>query len=97
MMAENVGVLRDARGLAAALGKLARIEAAAATPPSLRAMATAGLLVAAAAWKRTETRGSHARTDFPAADPAQAKRAFLRLEEARTVAAEAAPRALERA
>jgi L-aspartate oxidase len=97
MMTENVGVLRDAQGLAVALGTLARLEASAATPPSLRAMATAGLLVAAAAWKRTETRGSHARTDFPAADPAQAKRAFLRIEEARAVAAAAAPAVLERA
>ncbi|HVV92898.1 MAG TPA: L-aspartate oxidase [Hyphomicrobiales bacterium] len=97
LMAEKVGVLRDGPGLADALGALARIEAAPATPPTLRAMATAGLLVAAAAFRRTETRGGHARTDFPKTDPAQAHRAFLRLDEARAIAAAAAPRALERA
>jgi L-aspartate oxidase len=97
LMAGKVGVLRDGDDLAHALGALRRLEAEAATPPALRAMATAGLLVTAAAWKRTETRGSHARTDFLAADPAQARRTFLRLDEARAIAAAAAPRALERA
>jgi L-aspartate oxidase len=50
-------------------------------------MATAALLVAAAALRREESRGGHYRSDFPKADPAQAKRTFITLEDAREIAA----------
>jgi L-aspartate oxidase len=53
-------------------------------------MATAGLLVAAPALRRQESRGGHFRRDFPDADPRLAKRTFLTLAEARAIAAEAA-------
>jgi L-aspartate oxidase len=49
-------------------------------------MATTALMIAAAALRRTESRGSHTRTDFPAADPAQAHRNFLDLAGARAIA-----------
>jgi L-aspartate oxidase len=89
LMSRDVGVLRDAAGLRRALGRLSALEADPATPHGLRLMATTALLIAAAAWRRTETRGSHARTDFPQTDPAQARRNFLDLAGARTLAADA--------
>jgi L-aspartate oxidase len=44
-------------------------------------------MIAAAALLRTETRGAHARSDFPDADPAQAHRSFLTLADAERIAA----------
>ena len=85
LMSADVGVERTADGLARALDRIVRIERAAATP-TLRNMATAALLVAAAAWHRRESRGAHLRTDHPDTDPAQAKRAFLTLADARAIA-----------
>ena len=89
IMTQHVGVVRDAAGLAHALDAIARIER---TTPSrtLRNMATTALLVAAAAWQRRESRGGHYRSDFPDADPAQAKRTFITLAEARAIATQAA-------
>ena len=59
--------------------------------PQLRNMATAALLVTAAALRRTESRGGHFRADFPNSDPAQAKRTFMTLAEARAIAASVIP------
>jgi L-aspartate oxidase len=89
IMTQHVGVIRDAEGLAHALTDIARIER---TAPSrvLRNMATAALLITAAAWQRKESRGGHYRSDYPGADPAQARRSFFTLEDARAVAAQAA-------
>ena len=51
-------------------------------------------LIAAAALARTESRGGHFRADFPVPDPAQARRTFLTLAEARAISARSAePRA----
>jgi len=88
IMSRHVGVIRSGDGLAVALDKISRIEHAAKSP-SLRKMATAALLVAAAAFARRESRGAHERSDYPKTDPALARRAFLTLAEARTIAAEA--------
>ena len=85
LMTDRVGVLRDADGLAAACAEILRLEAEA-PHPALRNRATAALLVAAAAFARRETRGGHARTDWPAADPAQARRSRLTLPQARGIA-----------
>jgi L-aspartate oxidase len=92
IMTQHAGVVRDAAGLAHALDAIARIER---TTPSrtLRNMATTALLVAAAAWQRRESRGGHYRSDFPDADPAQAKRTFITLAEARAIATQAAAHA----
>jgi L-aspartate oxidase len=89
LMSSHVGVVRDADGLAEALGEIARIERQAGAP-GLRHMATAAFVVAAAAWRRRESRGGHFRKDFTRPDPAQTQRSLLTLQEARAVAAEAA-------
>ena len=85
LMAADVGVIRDADGLARALATISDIERDAASPP-LRNMATAALLVAAAAYRRRESRGAHTRSDFPQSDAAQARRSFMTLAEARAIA-----------
>jgi L-aspartate oxidase len=84
-MSAQVGVIRNAAGLTAALLEIARIERGA-TAPALRHMATAALLIAAAAWRRRESRGAHERADYPHTDPAQARRTFITLAEARAIA-----------
>lgn len=61
IMSEHVGVLRNGSGLQAAIEKL--------TPLVHKSdMALLGLMIATAALRRTESRGSHYRTDFPAAN-----------------------------
>ena len=87
-MSQHVGVIRNSDGLAIALAKISRIERETKSA-SLRNMATAALLVAAAAFARHESRGAHERSDYPRPDPALARRTFLTLAEARTIAAEA--------
>ncbi len=68
---ENVGIVRDARGLSSALATFARI-AAEVEPPSEDAppgpLANAALtasFIARAALRRTESRGAHFRSDHP--------------------------------
>jgi len=85
LMTANVGVIRDGDGLTRALAQIAALEREAATP-ALRNTATAALLVAAAALRRTESRGGHYRSDYPKADPAQQKRTFITLDDARAIA-----------
>jgi L-aspartate oxidase len=92
LMSRHVGVVRDADGLASALRTITHIERASA-PAALRNMATAALLVAAAAWRRHESRGAHCRADAPEPDQAQARRTFLSLAEARAIAEQAAHQA----
>jgi L-aspartate oxidase len=62
------------------------MERAWAHVPQLRNMATAALLIAAAALQRTESRGGHYRSDCPNSDPQQARRTFITLDQARAVA-----------
>jgi len=89
VMSRHVGVTRNDRGLATALATIARIEREAPSPAP-RNMATAALLIAAAALARRESRGSHSRADYPRTDTAQARRTFLTLADARRIAADAA-------
>ncbi|MEP9352780.1 L-aspartate oxidase [Xanthobacter sp. KR7-65] len=73
-----VGVTRDAEGLTRALARLlplAEGEGPAAPP------ARVGLMMAASALARTESRGAHARTDFPHAG-AVARRSCITLDAA---------------
>ena len=88
IMQRHVGVLREASGLRTALTRLLalREKAVAAQNLDLRNRAEAALLIAAAAYRRRESRGGHFRTDFPQADPAQAQRSFISLDEALTLA-----------
>jgi L-aspartate oxidase len=85
LMQANVGVIRTGSGLAHALAEFSIIERTSRSP-GLRNMATAALLIAASAYARMESRGGHFRSDFPAADPAQARRRFLTLSGARDLA-----------
>lgn len=87
VMTAKAGVVRDAAGLAGALATILRLEGE--TPsPALKTMATAALLLAAAAFRRRESRGGHYRADFPKTD-ARAQRTFLTLAEARVLASQA--------
>jgi L-aspartate oxidase len=71
-MWRGVGVERDAAGIAAASGALARVPEG--TSPENDNLLLVGRLAAAAAALRTESRGAHFRRDHPTADPAQARR-----------------------
>jgi L-aspartate oxidase len=84
LMSAQVGVIRDAAGLAEALAEILRIEHEAPSP-ALKNMATTTLLIAAAAFSRRESRGGHHRSDYPNTDP-RAQRTFLTLGEARAIA-----------
>jgi L-aspartate oxidase len=92
VMSSDVGVIRDAGGLRHALGAIGSIERKAKSP-ALRNAATAALMIAAAAYKRCESRGAHYRSDFPTVDPKQARRSFLTLAQARAIAEEVAAQA----
>lgn len=85
MMSANVGVIRNGDGLADAVRSFAALERDAAST-ALRNMATAALLVAAAAWNRRESRGAHFRADHPADVPALSQRTMTTLAAARAVA-----------
>ena len=87
-MQTHVGVLRDAKGIAKALTVLDVAERKARTQVTLN-MIVAARIVATAAFARTESRGGHYRSDFPASDPTQAHRTLLTLDEARRIAMEA--------
>ncbi|WP_022720257.1 FAD-binding protein, partial [Rhodopseudomonas sp. B29] len=85
-MAAKVGVIRERAGLSEAVRAFAALEGA--PHPALANMATAALLVASAALARTESRGAHYRSDYPAENPALATRTTTTLAQARAMAAE---------
>jgi L-aspartate oxidase len=85
MMSANVGVIREHDRLADAVRCLATLGQVA-TSIAVRNMATAALLVAAAAWSRHESRGAHFRAGCPAEIPALAQRTMTTLAEAHDVA-----------
>jgi L-aspartate oxidase len=91
LMSAHVGVVRSRDGLARALHHIAAIERHASCPAT-RNMAIAALMVAAAAYRRQESRGAHFRADYPQADPAQAARHTFTYKQALTIAADAAAR-----
>lgn len=80
-MAEHVGVIREAEGLAMALAVIGDIEAKAGRDIVLANMALTARLIASGALARHESRGGHWRADYPFADPALAQRSFVRLGE----------------
>jgi L-aspartate oxidase len=85
-MTKNVGLERDAGGLAAALETIDSIERASGGEPSLLNMTATAKLVAAAALARKESRGAHFRLDFPKAREF-GERSFLTLADAENIAA----------
>jgi L-aspartate oxidase len=56
-------------------------------------MATTALLIAASAWTRHESRGAHYRIDYPAENPALARRTMTTLAAARDIATSLSERA----
>jgi len=91
LMSTHVGVVRSRDGLARALHQITAIERHARSP-AMRNMAVAALMVAAAAYRRQESRGAHFRADYPQTDPTQATRHTLTYEDAVNIAADAAAR-----
>jgi L-aspartate oxidase len=90
IMTADVGVERDAAGLTRALRTIARIERESrGASRALLNMLTTATLVAAAALKRTESRGGHTRADYPQTDPAQARQTLMMLDEALAIRAKA--------
>jgi L-aspartate oxidase len=85
MMSSHVGVIRDGDRLVEAVQNFAALEHDAGSV-ALRNMATSGLLVAASAWARRESRGGHFRSDHPSEVEALAQRTMTTLAAAREVA-----------
>ena len=92
VMAAEVGVVRDADGLARALAAVAALDGRPLSPRDENQL-VAARLVAASALARRESRGAHQRRDHPASDPAAARSTRLTLAEAEATAARAAERA----
>ena len=90
LMSANVGVVRDAAGLAGALKSIRRLSAQA-RDSEVANMLTTALLIAASALARRESRGAHYRSDFPQAEAAFARRSHITLADALRIADEAAP------
>jgi L-aspartate oxidase len=95
LMSSHVGVIRSRNGLRHALDRIARLERDAARMPQLRNMASAALMITAAALRREESRGGHYRSDHPQTDPKQAQRTFITLDEVRAIAESFSERAVE--
>ncbi|ACK49275.1 L-aspartate oxidase [Methylocella silvestris BL2] len=87
IMSRAVGVLRERDGLRQAAGALLALSRTDATASDA---ASVGLMIAVAALKRQESRGAHARTDYPGLAAAP-RRTTLRLDEAVRAAEEFLP------
>lgn len=81
IMSDSVGVIRDTQGLKRALAELREIESAAAGDGILANLVLTARFIATAALLRTETRGAHARSDFPEKNAGLARRSFLTLRD----------------
>jgi len=90
VMTDLVGVERDEGGLRLALRRIAELEATAqGVTRSFLNMTTSATMVAAAALKRTESRGGHFRTDYPEPDPKWQHHTLMTLDEALAIRANA--------
>jgi L-aspartate oxidase len=94
LMTETVGVVRDTAGLSRAVTELAKIAFNEETSTADRALV--GLLIAVSAYKRTESRGGHFRSDYPVPMPALAHPSYITLDEVRTATEEIVQQVLPR-
>ncbi|WP_034999635.1 L-aspartate oxidase [Beijerinckia mobilis] len=90
IVSRGIGVLRNAEGLQRALGDLYPL--AMGMTPAADAAVT-GLMIAASALRREESRGAHMRLDFPH-HASVVRRSFLHLDEALVLAQHFAPQAV---
>ncbi len=91
LMTAKVGVERSGAGLEEAVWQLdSWARSSFRVDGETRNLLTVGRLIAAAALARQESRGSHYRTDFPAADPAWQRRLMLTLSPSGEVVVEGA-------
>lgn len=81
-MTDLVGVVRDATDLRQALRIIADLEAAHAGSSAFLNMCATATLIAVCALQRKESRGAHARSDFPDTLPGPGKRSRIHLAEA---------------
>jgi L-aspartate oxidase len=70
LMWRHVGIVREAAGLEAALAQIRAWRAGGKVPPALSSLLLAAELSASAALLREESRGAHARSDFPRTETA---------------------------
>jgi len=91
-MSKNVGVERNAEGLRQALRDITEAEKVC-VRESIKNMMLAGRIVAASALKRTESRGGHARSDYPLENPDLARRSYTTAEEVEAMSLSAAEEA----
>ena len=79
-MYTNAGLVRHERGLRVALARIEELGAAFGDAGNeLRNLLVVGRLIVDAALARSESRGSHFRSDYAQSDEALAKRSFTRL------------------
>jgi len=95
-MSADAGVIRTAAGLTRMAGSLHRLSAQRSSEPNTESweatnLVTVASALVAAASRRTETRGSHWREDYPAADDAWLGHLELRLGPDGTIASEYLP------
>jgi L-aspartate oxidase len=79
VMSQNIGPVRNHEGLASALKEIAVLEREGGASHGFRNMITAARLIAYSALLRTESRGTHRRSDFPDSDPLQERRSVFTL------------------
>jgi L-aspartate oxidase len=79
-MAQSLGVIRDAAGMAEAMTAFDALGD--------NDAALVGLLIAAAAWSRRESRGGHFRGDYPVPRPELARPSEITLHQAQALATE---------